>query len=305
MYGIIASMRDSSKFIFGRPLSGGLIHFQIRLTRLSRWLGPLWSALCGVLAAGNFDPRSDDWLRLAVLLLLVDGGWGTLWSALSTTDWAASVDQWRHWHTGHRISTLPYTKAGAPGYRLAQALGTFRSWWRTVLWPQCGSAISSALVALFLTGIFSLLLGPTAFILTIAALATVQLGVAWEGGSGRVIPEWDSVIAIALPWIAGQSAFGAITLSSSALAFCLALAFGTAWRVTNPWGVAAHIFSQVLSPTLLIAMGHPVAAAAYAIVLAPQFALLPLVKKSQYAGWYVKHTRWWLFTSMLLVAVAL
>jgi len=298
-------MVNNSDFVHGRPASGGLIHFQARLTRIAQWLGPLWATTCGVLAGAGFEGGADAWLRLVLLLLLVDGGWGTLWAAMSGTDWSTPVEQWRRWRTGCPVAALPYAKAGAPGHHLAYWLGQLRAWWQAVLWPSNSRAVSSIIIALPLTLIFSLFLGPSMLILTIAALATMQLGLVWEGGHGNVIPEWDALVAIVLPWMAGQVAFSTVSVPAALLAFCLALAYGTAWHVTNPWGLAVYLTAQLLPPALLILLRHPIAAAVFVALLVPQFALLPWLKRNRHAAWFVNHSRFWLFTSMLVVAVAL
>jgi len=201
-----------------RPASGGLIRFQARLTDLVTWLGPAWACLCGVVASDDFGWQGEDWLRLALLLLLVDGGWGTLWAALGSTNWAAPLRRWRNWRFGDPATPLPYALPGSPGDRASRWLGQLRTWWCDVLWPACGPALSAIVVALPVTVVLGALLGPELLLLSAAAFAVMQLGLAWEGGRGDVTPEWDGVVAVALPWLAGHGAFGEPTLHSAGLA---------------------------------------------------------------------------------------
>ncbi|MGD2177861.1 MAG: hypothetical protein PVG71_08570, partial [Anaerolineae bacterium] len=103
--------------------SGGLVRLQARATDLTSWLGPTWATLCGVIASGGVSWLGQDWLRLALLILLVDGGWGTLWAALGGSDWATPFRRWQQgsWQHGRRntsVATLPYTLPGTPGGRL-------------------------------------------------------------------------------------------------------------------------------------------------------------------------------------------
>ena len=87
-----------------RPASGGLIRLQARLTDLITWLGPAWAASCGVVASGNFGWQAPEWLQLALVILLVDGGWGTLWAAVGGTNWAKPLRRWRNRRFGEPLA---------------------------------------------------------------------------------------------------------------------------------------------------------------------------------------------------------
>jgi hypothetical protein len=182
------------------PPSGGLVRLQAHATDLASWLGPTWATLCGVVASGGFGWQGQDWLRLALLTLLVDGGWGTLWAALGGCDWATPLRRWHQWHKNAPIAALPYTLPGAPGGRLRQFLGRLHTWWRQVLWPTCGSTLLAVVAALPVTALLGALLGPELLLLSVAALALMQLGVVWEGGRSVVPPGWDAFITVALTW---------------------------------------------------------------------------------------------------------
>jgi hypothetical protein len=186
--------------------SGGLIRLRTRLTEPTTWLGPAWACLCGVIASGGFDWQDGYLIRLALLILLVDGGWGTLWAALGGTDWATPLRRWRDWHLGEPGPALPYTLPNSPGDHVSRCLGQLRAWRRNVLWPTCGPAISSVVVALPVTILLGTLLGPELLLLSAAALAVAQLGLAWEGGRGATAPGWDAIVAVALPRLAGHIA---------------------------------------------------------------------------------------------------
>ena len=129
-----------------------------------------------ILKPAGFDWQTDDhWLRLAFLLLLADGVWGTLWAALGSTDWAAHIAQWRQWGTSEQPVALPYTRPGTPGYRLSRWLAQLRCWWRQDLWPGCGHAVSAIVVAVPLGAAISAFLGPEFLLLSLGALAVMQL----------------------------------------------------------------------------------------------------------------------------------
>jgi hypothetical protein len=290
------------------PTSGGLIRLQARLTDLTTWLSPAWAASCGVVASGGFDWEGADWLRLALLILLADGCWGTLWAAIGGTDWATPLQRWRHWQFGERIVKPPYTLPDSPGDRVFRWFGQLRAWWRHLFWLDRGPVLTTIVIALVVTVVLALLIGPELLLVSAGAVAVMQLGLAWNGGSGRSTPGWDAIVAITLPWLAGHLAFGMLTLSSSLLALALGLAWGAAWKIESIRGRALAAGGQLVAAALLVAQSRPLAALAacsLVLLLVPQLALLPWIDRGQPAGGYVRYTRPWLMVAMLLAAWAL
>jgi hypothetical protein len=290
--------------------SGGLIRLQARATDLVSRLAPTWATLCGVIASGGFRWQEQDWLRLALLVLLVDGGWGTLWAALVGSDWAKPFrrrrqSRWRPGQENPAVARLPYTLPGAPGGRLSHLLGRLHSWWREVLWPTCGSSLLAILAALPVTALLGALLGPELLLLSMAALALMQLGVVWQDGHSVVPPGLDAFISVALSWLAGHVAFGPVTLGSAVLAVLFALAWGNAWRVKSGRGRALATSSQLLATAALVALHRPFAAGMLFLLLVPQMMLLPATRNAQPATWYVRYTRPWLMAAMAVAALAL
>jgi hypothetical protein len=285
--------------------TGGLLRLQARATDLITWLGPTWAALCGVAASGGFGWEGPQWLRLALLILLVDGGWGSLWTALAATDWATPLRRWREWDENQPTAALPYTLPDAPGGKLSHFVGKLRAWWSHILWPRCGSAILVIVIAVPTAALLATLLGAELVLLSVAALALIQLGVIWEGGSTTVPPGWDAVIAITLPWLAGHVAFGPITIPSAGLAFLFALAWGKAWSVSSGWGRTFTVGSQLLAMASLVILRRPLAAGVLFSVLVPQVTLLPWVGRDYEPYWYVRHARPWLIAAMAAAAFAL
>jgi hypothetical protein len=304
--GIIGtSMERNAHPTYPHPTSEGLIRFQARLANLTTWLTPVWTALCGVVASNSFGGQGEDWLRLALLILLVDGGWGTLWTATSSTDWVTPLRQWRMWEFGEQTPKLPYTLPDSPGDRIVDWIGLLRAWWRHLFWLSCGPALSTIAITLPVIAVLALLLGPELALLSVAALAVMQLGLAWTGGSGTATPGWNTVIAVAFPWLAGHTTFGQLTLRSSVLALILTLAWGATWRVESPRGRALATGGQLLTAALLVALNRPLAACCIALLAVPQLALLPWVERDHPTGWYVCHARPWLMVAMLIAAWAL
>jgi hypothetical protein len=149
------------------------------------------------------------------------------------------------------------------------------------------------------------LLGADLLLLSLAALALMQLGVLWVGGRSIVPPGWDALIAVALPWLAGHAAFGAVTLRSAGLSVLFALSWGRTWKVTSRWGRAITAGSQFVAMASLIAFRRPLAAATVFLLLVPQLALLPAIQLKHPAEWYVRQARPWLMTAMAVAALAL
>jgi hypothetical protein len=286
-----------------------LIRLQAHLADPITWMGPAWAALCGVAASNGFGWQGWDWIRLALLILLVDGGWGTLWAALGITDWATPLRRWRDWRSGEPVVTLPYTLPDSPGDRASRWLGQLHAWRRDVLWPACGPPLSAICVALPVMAVLAALLGPELALLSLAALAVMQLGLAWEGGRGTVTPGWNSIVGLALPWLAGHVAFGTpigiSLLGSFGLALSFALAWGAALRADSSWQRALGIGAQCLAAAILVALHHPLAAGCLSLLLVPQLALSPWLRRGQPASWYVRHIWPWLMAAMLVAAWAL
>lgn len=284
-----------------RP-SSGLIGLQTYLTNPIILLGPAWASLCGVVACDNFGWQRQDWLKLTLLILLVDGGWGTAWAALGGTDWATPLRRWLDWRTDEPVPFSRHTLSRSPGNRLSRWLGRLRAWWRGILWPASGPAISSIVIASGMTAALGALLGPELVLLSLAALAVMELNLVWEGGRGTIAPGWDAGVAVALPWLAGHVAFGPLTLRSAGLAALFASAWGSAWRAGSGWGRALYVGGQLLTTVLLVTSRRPLAAGMLLLLLVPQMALIPRLRRDQSIAQYVRYTRPWLLAAMLIAA---
>ena len=235
---------------------------RVRHLRGLGWLLPLWALACGVLASNRFDLQErTEWLRLAALTLLVVGGWGRLWIAISRTDWATPLGAWRAWRAEHRLASLPYTRPGTASDRSTRWIGQLRAWWRATLWPCCGSALTSALAALLSSAVLALLIGPEIILLSIACLAVMQLALAWERGRGQAGVGWQACVAVLLPWLAGHAAFGTLTVASGCAACGVALTIAGLGAFESGIGRAVAATAALLLAGLLTITHHPLAAA--------------------------------------------
>ena len=79
-----------------------------------------------------------------------------------------------------------------------------------------------------------------------------------------------------------------------------ALAYAVVWSVTQSWAQILMIADYVLAATLLLVLQAPLAAIALGVLLVPQLALLPWLRRGQSPTWYVRYTRlWWLAATLL------
>lgn len=303
-------MQDDVRANASRLPSGGLIHLQARVADLGSLLGPTWATLCGVLASNAFHWERGDYVKLPLLLLLVDGGWGTIWAALAGTDWSIPVQRWRTWEKNRPAVSLPYTLPGTVGDRLSRWMGRVEAWWRSVLWPTCGPAVQTLAVGVPLTALMGGLLGPELLLLSAAALALMEMGLLWTSGHGAVPAGWDGIVGIALPWMAGHLTFGNLTLPSTAFALLLALAWGGAWSPRSTGG-RVLILTQLSAAAGLVVLQRPLSASLLLLALVPQVALLPWASRqprtqsSLPLERFVGYTRPWLMGVMLVAALVL
>jgi hypothetical protein len=165
--------------------------------------------------------------------------------------------------------------------------------------------VQAALVAVPLIAILSTLLGPELLLLSLAAVALMQLGLIWEKGRGTVPPGWDALIGVTLPWLAGHTTFAPVTLRSATLAVLFALAWGSAWRVTSPLARAVMIGSQLLAAIWLIVLHQPLAAGTVLLLVVPEIALLPWTPRHLPVKRYVRYTRLWLMAAMVATALVI
>ena len=275
---------------------------QVLLAPFATRIAPAWAAICGAVASHGLAAGGEQWLRLAMVVLLVDAGWGTLWAALGGTDWASSVRRWRAWPIGGRVAMLPYAQDGSRGDRLSRWLGQLRAWWRQEFWPTHGRVIGSIGVALPLIATLAALLGLRLVLLSLAAVAVMQLGVAGSRARGEPSPGWDAAIAILLPWLAGHSAFAAPTASSAALAALVALASASVQWAASGWGQGLLVCSYVAAAALLMGARQPIAGAGVLVLLVPQIALAPWLRRGYPPGAFARFARPWLMAAMALAA---
>ncbi|MCX7683141.1 MAG: hypothetical protein N2508_14440 [Anaerolineae bacterium] len=272
-----------------------------RLTSFRHWAEPSWAALCGVLASGRIvhNWESGDWLKLTLLLILVNAGWGTLWAVLSGTDWKASLALWRHWESNASLPLPPYAHPESPAARASRLLGQLLQWWREAVWPSHGLAIIALLTALVLSMVLSLLLGPDAIFLNLAALALMELSM-----TGTSAHQWDSLITTALPWIIGHAIFSPPPPPHSVgLALAFAITRAATLRLRSGTSMLTSSVAQLLSATILIVLRHPLAAGVLLLLTMPQLLPWPRTAPRETEA-YARYAWPWLTAAMGVAAWA-
>ncbi len=279
--------------------SDGLIRLMARSGRRLSWLVPTWAVACGALASGALTPTLSTGIRLLLVLLLVDAGWGTLWNALSTTDWSTPLRRWRNWHLGEKWPSPPYTQPDSPASLAVQWLGQLYSWSDAVLAPVAGRAVGAAVVGLVLSLALSAALGSGAVLLTIASLALMQMALLADRGRGQAGSAWDGALRLGLPWLIGHLALAPITPASLALAVAFSLAVAGIGHADQPRGLALWVTGQLAAAALLLLLQLALAVPFAVLTLIPQILLFRAAEKPRdwiYQAWS------WMAAGMLLAA---
>jgi len=282
--------------MMSRLRPGGLIKLQVQTGGMLAWSAPLWATLCGAVASGRLTLTLPAAIRLLLVLLLVEAGWGTMWNALATTDWATLLRRWRNWNAEDHCPALPYVRPGSPGERATRWLGRALSWARTLLLPIAGHALGAIAGGVMLSLAVATALGTDHLLLTAATVALMQIALfasRREVGTG-----WDSVLRIGLPWLAGHLAFGPPLLESLALAAAFTVTFAAVGSERQTLERTLWPAGQVAAMVFLLPR-QPVAVPFLFLLLIPQ--LLMAAGDAPNRHW--TRQAWpWLAAAMLLAA---
>ncbi len=203
------------------------------------------------------------------------------------------------------LPALPYARADSPAGIISRRLGELLQWLREAVWPALAPAIVIVLATLTLSLILSIYLGADTLLLTIAALALMELGIRSNDEQGNPHPQWDSLIVIALPWITGHTTFASPPPPHSiglALAFAMARAY--TWRPGSRTSLLPAIAAQTLAAVILVVLQHPLAAGCLLLLVIPQLLLWPHIRE-QNDNIYAKYTWPWLTAAMGIAAWAI
>jgi hypothetical protein len=229
----------------------------------------------------------------------VEAGWGTFWSALATTDWTVTIRHWQNWRQGGGFPQLPYTQPGSPGDRLANWLAQLRAWRKAILIPTAGHALGAIAAGLGLSLLLSAVLGPKVLLLTIAALALMQIAVTLDRGRGKAGAGWDGVLRLGLPWLVGHIIFAPHTLPSLALAAGFSIAAAGVGSEHRSLERTLWILGQLAVTTLFLPLHSHLTVTFLFLLLIPQILISSPANGQQ--GW--THRAWpWMAAGMFLAA---
>jgi hypothetical protein len=296
-----------------QPKPGHWIGLRGRLARpFWGWLGG-WAVLCGVLASNQLRWEGEALLNLALVLLLVELGWGSLWDLAVGTEWFRPLAD--GWPPAQAVpaAALPYTQPHAAGGRLARWLGRLAAWWRKAFWPAAGPALLAVLAAVLLTAVLTMLLPDRLRPLYAALVALIGLGLV-QRRRGKDPLAAQALVRVGLSWLAGHAAFAELEPASMILALAFALAAWGDLRVAAglPRGLWLLNAGQAAGIVVLLVLKQPVAAGVAGLLLFGQVAMQPSLRygtepatgKRPYT--LVSRRTWpWLIAAMLLVALAL
>jgi hypothetical protein len=246
--------------------------------------------IAGVIASAAFDLSRDSALILSIALLIA-GAWWVLWRVIADTRWAALFASWPGWTASAPLKPLPYTLPGSPSERMTADVGRFRHWLSHELLPAQATPVFAAVCAIAVALVMSAVLGAQALLLTFAFLATAQLALYLNKGSGNNNRVLFNLAMIALPFLLGRVVFKPLTpdvASLSAVAFALAAGL-SALRARGLQNIGLGI-----AVLLLIVSRHTVGAFIVGALWLPVL-LLPAFKAP----------RWWPSLIVLAGAVAL
>lgn len=257
---------------------------------------PLAAVLGGAWAFA--DPfQTGHWPTLALAAALVLVGWGPLWYAILTTDWATPLGHWRAWDTALPVRPLPYTRPGTPGARLHQRVEQARAWWQAVGATHLAVPLRSATLALVASLLLSVVQGRDTLLLTLLFLTCAQLAVLWCEGRGHCTPGWEGLALVGLPWLLGAASGTEILLLPTVSGIVLALLVGTYGQPT-----LASLIGPLAATGFLIWMGEPFVAGVPLLLALPGFLLL---LQRPPADTYRRAVGPWLLAMILLMAWAL
>jgi len=289
----------------GAPARG--VGLQGRVTRRYwGWMG-VWAVLCGAVATGALRWDAEVLLPLALVLLLSELAWGSLWDLSTGVEWFRLLSSRPAGGYPTRFRGLPYTLPHAPGGRFARAWGRTMHWWREVFWPAAGLALMGGLAALALAVVLSLLLPGRMRPLYAALVALLSLGVLY-GKTGRPFFAGQALVQVGLGWLAGSLVLASDTRDAAALALSFSVvAWGALRADRGLWGGRWLLNGGLLLVVgLMIAWNQPLVAGLLALLSFGPLALqIPSADGSEARTGFLERLAPWLMASMLVAAVGL
>jgi|GEM_PF-4079274 len=204
-----------------------------------RKIHPSLPAVCGVLStlgagSGGFDFTPANLIKLALFLLLVEGGWRLFWNTVAAYDWPAALEALGI--ATNRPHSIRDVFEGLTTLQKSEAAA--------YLAPHLALALLSLAILLILPAA----LGPS-FIAYSLLIFVVVVCVRWVG---RVHPIVEVILFALGPWWVGAMGWGGLTILSLGLSLAFALCAGRGFIAGyRPWfyhaGFVAALVMLVLS----------------------------------------------------------
>jgi hypothetical protein len=267
-----------------------------------------WAVLCGVLASNRMRWAGEELLALALVGLLAEPAWGSLWDLAVGTDWFQPLAEGWSRARPALLPSLPYTQPSSPGGRLWGWLSRVAGWWREAFWPGAGPALLGIVVAAILTAVLTVLLPDRLRPLNAAFVALVGLGVARQRRERRPLLE-QALVQVGLSWLAGHAALAGLAVPSLVLALAYAVAGWGMFRLLEGQRGGLWLLNggQAAGVTVLVVLKQPLAAGVAGLLLFGQVVMQPLLRfESEVDRAEIGRRMWpWLMAAMLAAALAL
>jgi hypothetical protein len=292
---------DLAPFVPGR-----LIGLQGRLTRPFWGVIGSWAVLCGALASNRLQWNAQDLLSLALVLLMTELGWGSLWDLSTGVEWIQLLREGWPPVGCTPSGGLPYTQPDSSSARLLRGFNRLAGWWRQAFWPVAGSAVLGCLAAATLTYVLALLLPGRLYPLHAVLVGLIVLGAIFRQ-RGRLWLAGQALVQVGLGWMAGQMAFTEWTVPSLVLAIAFALAVWGAFRTVQ--GMAGALWlvngSEAIVASTLVWLRQPLAAGLIGLLLFGQVALQIPLYLGQRPERVVSRSWLWIVAAMLVTVLSL
>jgi len=217
-------------------------HPPLSLWDWPRKIPPALPAWCGVLstlgASGeSFSFTSANLIKLALFLLLVEGGWRLFWNSVAGYEWPAALEVLGI--ATNRPRSMRDVFEGLTTLRQSEAA--------TYLSPHLALALLSFAILLILPAALGPVFAAYSLLIFVAVVC-----VRWVG---RVPPIAEVILFALGPWWVGAVGWGGLTPLSLGLSLAFALCAGRSFIAGyRPWFYHAGFIAAL---TLLVLSNHP------------------------------------------------
>ena len=282
--------------------TGQFLRLQIPARARTLWLSPAWAVVCGIVASGAFAWSGRDVLIGALVLLLADGAWATVWWGLIDTDWSQLLSQWNTLDVDQNVRGLPFSQPGSPADRVQRRFARLAAGRQMESSPQAGSVILSVIFSTVLSLMISAVIGWQILALSVAAFALTQIGWLVKRMRRSAPNLCQGLLDVGLAWTLGQVAFSTLNLLSLGVAVLFAVAYGAALDLAHGGqSTRRWLLAQLLVVIVLVILKQPLAAFALIAVLVAQSLLATVMHSLTFA----RAAQFWLMAAMLITAFAI